>query len=486
MKVSKNHSGRYDINKIPDSFKKNKKTLKGVAAYSKFWGVIAACFGFALKCKDEETGSTVYLIKSSAVKYLKRHEQKVNSKDNKAILRMLENLGSSFNDGASKTKNKIQTKESADAFLEDAHKLLENENAQDHIKGLSLIQRAAEKGSNEAMINLAGLFLHGMEGIEINKTLGLEWLNKAVLNGSNEAMVLLAEAYLNGKHRVFDKKLGLEWYEKAAEQGSEKVKHDLAMIYLQKKFGVDVNLTRGLEWLEKSAKQGSKEAQFQLPRIYLEGLYGIEVNVQAALDAYEMAAEQGSNSAITNLVDIYLKGEHGVTVDAAKALAWFDKSQNKTEDTYADFAKYFLEAKEYEKAAQFYMNAKDYIASGKIYYKKLKNYEKAIDTFCQSEDPYAKFQLSKIYREEGPLKNEELAKTWLVEAAPLPDDSGCIDGDPFAYMEMYHLMMAENQKDKAKTYLRYAKLCAALNRAFFDQDDKQELENIVNFKANRA
>lgn len=72
MKIARNALGRYDLQEIQDAgFKKQNKMVHGIAAYSKIWGVIASCFGFAIKTKDV-SGSTVYLIKASALKYLKR------------------------------------------------------------------------------------------------------------------------------------------------------------------------------------------------------------------------------------------------------------------------------------------------------------------------------------------------------------------------------------------------------------------------------
>lgn len=90
MKIIKNDTGRYGINNIKDE--KQAKDRQGIAAYSKLWGVIAACFGFAVKCKDE-SGATVYLIKASALKYLKRQGREVSKgAKNEKILQVLETL----------------------------------------------------------------------------------------------------------------------------------------------------------------------------------------------------------------------------------------------------------------------------------------------------------------------------------------------------------------------------------------------------------
>ena len=77
MELIKNNLDRYEIKDLPDDYKK-----QGIAAYSKIWGAIAACFGFAVKCKNLE-GKTCYLIKSSALKYLGRHEKNLDA-DSKA------------------------------------------------------------------------------------------------------------------------------------------------------------------------------------------------------------------------------------------------------------------------------------------------------------------------------------------------------------------------------------------------------------------
>lgn len=72
MEIFKNSAGRYEVKGVREAlYQKKGNPVPGIAAYSKFWGPIATCFGWGVKCKDEK-GNTCYLIKSSALKYLSR------------------------------------------------------------------------------------------------------------------------------------------------------------------------------------------------------------------------------------------------------------------------------------------------------------------------------------------------------------------------------------------------------------------------------
>lgn len=87
MKLQKIEGNRYLIDGI------NEKTAKrGVKGYSRFLGILASCFGLAIKCQDK-TKKTIYLSKASALAYLRRNGAPLQKKATRSMIKQaLENL----------------------------------------------------------------------------------------------------------------------------------------------------------------------------------------------------------------------------------------------------------------------------------------------------------------------------------------------------------------------------------------------------------
>lgn len=458
MKITRNDLGRYDVKGLEDSFKKNKKDLKGIAAYSKIWGAIAACFGFALKCKDE-SGSTIYLIKSSALKYLNRHGEKVSKEDNKKILQVLENLSPQKTDPLPKTKTdplpKAQLAEKVLPLFEEAVALLKNDNKQDNAKAVEMLKKVADQGLEQAIDIVVDIYINGKLGVKQNLETVFKYLDK--LKDKNKIIDFLINTANTLSTDNENNVTALELLKKAANLGSDEAVDKVAKIYLIGMKDVEPNKAKAEEWLNKSKDKAETLLDVARESIKKETPEG---NVKG-VELLKKASEQGSDRARHDLVRIYLRGMEGIPSNEASAKEWLSKIKTKDEHTLFVFAKYYFDAKRYAESAQFFMECNQFANAGKIYLKFLKqpdNAFKALSKAAEAGDSYSMFQLSKLYEKgEGVLKDETKAKEWFEKSAPWPSRSRDLDFiikryDPFACIEMHKLMVAQGQREKAAKY----------------------------------
>lgn len=79
--------GLNDPGKTVESF-----LIRGIKGYGRFWGAIAACFGFALRIEDAH-GNIYFVNKKSLIEFCERNGKKVDAKASNALLRIaLESL----------------------------------------------------------------------------------------------------------------------------------------------------------------------------------------------------------------------------------------------------------------------------------------------------------------------------------------------------------------------------------------------------------
>jgi TPR repeat protein len=126
-----------------------------------------------------------------------------------------------------------------------------------------------------------------------------EWYEKAANKGSVEAMVSLGVLYANGQGVAQDLAKAREWYEKAADKGSADAQYNLGNLY-DDGHGVAQDFAKAREWYEKAADKGNVEAMFTLGLHYDYG-QGVAQDFAKAREWYEKAADKGDASAKARL-----------------------------------------------------------------------------------------------------------------------------------------------------------------------------------------
>ena len=119
----------------------------------------------------------------------------------------------------------------------------------------------AGKGDPEAQYTLAHLNLKGQGGIKRNVTAGIGLLEQSVANGHQEAALDLALLYLNGVQVPKDNVKALIWFRKAADLGQVDAQYYLGLAYKS------IDGTEALRWLRMAEKNGHVEAANELKMI---------------------------------------------------------------------------------------------------------------------------------------------------------------------------------------------------------------------------
>ncbi|WP_416209784.1 DUF2610 domain-containing protein [Nostoc sp. LEGE 06077] len=140
----------------------------------------------------------------------------------------------------------------------------------------------------------------------------LAYFQKAAQKGSSDAMYSLADMYRYGDYVKMDVPKAMEWYKKSISVGNSDAAVELAKLY------VDESATGlGKSQPEEAAKYfrialnlGSKMAGVELADLIRNGKIKVNPKTsQEAIQLYEQAVINGSLRAAAHLSDIYLKGE---------------------------------------------------------------------------------------------------------------------------------------------------------------------------------
>ncbi|WP_420427476.1 tetratricopeptide repeat protein [Algiphilus sp.] len=124
---------------------------------------------------------------------------------------------------------------------------------------------AAERGSTDAMINLANLYVQG-QGVARDLVAAAAWYRRAAEAGDPVAQVHLGEAYEAGSGVARDNQAAARWFREAAAQGDAQGAFNLGVM-LATDFGAGLEHSShaqrvaALEWLAQAAEAGHREAR---------------------------------------------------------------------------------------------------------------------------------------------------------------------------------------------------------------------------------
>lgn len=161
---------------------------------------------------------------------------------------------------------------------------------------ITLIAKAAERGSASSQILLAVAYLNGDGGLARDPAMAARWFEQAAIQGNGYAEEKLGDLYEQGLGVEKNLKLAFDWRVKAANRGNLQVQVKLGKMY-QDGVGVGKDAGKALYWFKRAATEGNAEAQSQLGKMYHYGI-GVESDRAAARSWFEKAAQQGDESAI--------------------------------------------------------------------------------------------------------------------------------------------------------------------------------------------
>jgi TPR repeat protein len=145
------------------------------------------------------------------------------------------------------------------------------------------------------------------------RTAGIEIREKAVA-GDAFCNRILGSMYYTGFGEMVDKNLAFNYLSRAAEANDVRAYTALANLYLNGE-GVAKNHEKAVYWLNKGVEAGEREAAYTLALLHEEGTLG-EVKLEEARELYHQALEKGSVSAYEQLLYINQTPDQKIVIAA--------------------------------------------------------------------------------------------------------------------------------------------------------------------------
>lgn len=164
---------------------------------------------------------------------------------------------------------------------------------EDIVKALELAKKAANQGHEMSQIQIADLYLQGLEHTTEELIKALLWLNLHARNNIVEAQVLLGRYYLKGLGIEQDFTKAADWLEKAADQGDSLALKLIISMHQSDSEVIEKDYFKMIKWLNQLALENDEDALLTLGRFYEEGL-GVRQDEEKAIEWYEKSIEVGS------------------------------------------------------------------------------------------------------------------------------------------------------------------------------------------------
>jgi len=187
-----------------------------------------------------------------------------------------------------------------------------------------LYQRAAERGHHKAMLNLAGLYIHGT-GVPRDESKAVDLVEQALRLNSPHAYYLMGVMLQQGIGVKRDKTAALSYFRKAADMGSRygqwTVGEELLGLFAkQPEPARSRGKAIGKQMLECALSQDLAEAAHALGLEYLIA----DRDTPTALLYFQKAAALGYNNSLYKLYSLFDEGKNGVIKDPKRAACYYD------------------------------------------------------------------------------------------------------------------------------------------------------------------
>ncbi|MDB5393381.1 MAG: Sel1 domain protein repeat-containing protein [Rhodospirillales bacterium] len=158
----------------------------------------------------------------------------------------------------------------------------------DYATALRLLRSVADHGNAEADLRLSGMYLSGT-GVPADAAQSRFWKEKAAENGDAATQLDVADMYLFGvEGAAKDVARGMIWLRKAVNRGFPAAELQLAAQYRLGE-GVPKDLEQALFWERKAAEGGNIVAQMVMGERFAAG-FGVAKDLGQAIAWYKKAA----------------------------------------------------------------------------------------------------------------------------------------------------------------------------------------------------
>ena len=227
-----------------------------------------------------------------------------------------------------------------------------NERAQ-HAKGLTYLEKAAEKDYLPALDLLAKIYSAGYGTIRKN-VLKAEVAMAALADlGSLPAQLDLAEKWKDGSFGRIDGDLSLRYLEMAALQGHAPAYYPLLEAYSIGTLSTSPNSKKAAIWGKKIVAVGGVEDIARVGVYFLKHHDNAE-NARQGLRYLEQAAEKEYQPAYSALAGLYWNGARGIDPNPLTALRWIEQSANAGDvDSFKMLINHHTHEENYRQAREF-------------------------------------------------------------------------------------------------------------------------------------
>ena len=186
--------------------------------------------------------------------------------------------------------------------------------------------RLANEGNLAAQLDLAYMYLYGLNNVEQNSAEAVKYYTMAAEQNDPTAINNLASLYFSGIGTERNIKKALELFKKASDLGNDNASLNLAFMYLSGGKKDALRKQKAVELFEKAAKEGNKIAQFMDGYAYCKGFVVARDYKQCFNLMYSAAGGEAQiDEAQLVLAELYLKGL-GTVQNYAKGIAAYEKA----------------------------------------------------------------------------------------------------------------------------------------------------------------
>ena len=172
----------------------------------------------------------------------------------------------------------------------------------DYDKAFPLLENLSTKGDdNEILENLAYCYEEG-KGTQQDYGKAIQFLARAANNGSDYALLNLGHYYMNGWGVAKDSIRALALWDRAADHGYDFANQDLANHYVY-----EGDFEKAAKYIGKSVALGNKDAMYKYAMFYMDGM-GVRMDSIQGMEYLKKAADLGVPEAMTYIGDAYLTG----------------------------------------------------------------------------------------------------------------------------------------------------------------------------------
>lgn len=159
----------------------------------------------------------------------------------------------------------------------------------DYPLALKWLQQSDALGLPQAAYMLGKMYVSGI-GVEKNPVKAVELFEKAAAKGSVEAMTALGQMYSVDHGIIFphDYQKAVDWYKKAADKNDPVAQNNLGFLYARGVMNGEKDMEEAVAWYRKAGENGYPLALFNLGYHYQSG-YGVEKNENEAISFYRKA-----------------------------------------------------------------------------------------------------------------------------------------------------------------------------------------------------